>query len=158
MCLKKSSKINRMNLLGIPILVFLMSFLSIKLHAQSLYTYVDPFIGSAGDGHIFVGPSCPFGMVKPGPDCNVHSNSGYDADTTSTVFGFSQVHVSGTGGGPKYGNISMMPFQGNFNSIYQESSRSNEKASCGYYTVTLKKWNIKVPKQILHLENRPQNS
>ena len=34
------------------------------------------------------------------------------------VDGFSQVHVSGTGGGPKYGNISVMPFTGALESIY----------------------------------------
>ena len=97
-----------------------------------------------GEGHIFVGPSCPFGMVKPGPDCSVDKNSGYDPDTLVTVLGFSQTHVSGTGGGPKYGNISVMPFAGEFNSIYQESLRSDERTSVGYYSVNLKKWHIQV--------------
>lgn len=128
---------------SVPLFLFII-FITVDLHSQDLYKYIDPFIGSSGGGHIFVGPSCPFGMVKPGPDCNVHSNSGYDADTTKTVLGFSQVHVSGTGGGPKYGNISVMPFEGSFNSIDQESLRSNEVARCGYYSVNLKKWNIKV--------------
>jgi predicted alpha-1,2-mannosidase len=119
------------------------SFWNGNLSAQSLYTYIDPFIGSQGKGNVFVGPSCPYGMAKPGPDCSVGSNSGYVTDTLATVFGFSQVHVSGTGGGPKYGNISVMPFAGEFNSIYQESLRSEEKTSAGYYGVNLKKWNIK---------------
>ncbi len=140
--MRKDSTIKN-NLRRILFFLFMIFFFA-NLHSQNLYKYIDPFIGSSGGGHIFVGPSCPFGMVKPGPDCNIGSNSGYDADTTKTVFGFSQTHVSGTGGGPKYGNISIMPFEGNFNSIYQESLRSNEVARCGYYSVDLKKWNIKV--------------
>ncbi len=143
------------------IIFMFISFTS--LNAQPLYSYIDPFIGSEGSGHIFVGPSCPFGMVKPGPDCDLGSNSGYSADTNRTVFGFSQVHVSGTGGGPKYGNISVMPFEGDFNSIYQESLRSDETARAGYYSVMLKKWNIKVEltasdRVAFHRYSFPENS
>ena len=60
------------------------------------YKLVDPLIGSSGDGNVFIGPSCPFGMVKPGPDCNKAANSGYSPDTMKTVYGFSQVPVSYT--------------------------------------------------------------
>ncbi|HTY11694.1 MAG TPA: GH92 family glycosyl hydrolase [Bacteroidota bacterium] len=112
--------------------------------AQTLTTYVDPFIGSEGEGHVFVGPSCPFGMVKPGPDCDLNANSGYVSDTLRPIFGFSQVHVSGTGGGPKYGNISVMPFNGDLDSLSQESPRTEETAHAGYYGVRLKRWNINV--------------
>jgi predicted alpha-1,2-mannosidase len=114
-----------------------------KSSAQSKYQYIDPLIGSEGKGNVFVGPSCPFGMVKPGPDCSKGSNSGHVADTLQPVYGFSQIHVSGTGGGPKYGNILTMPFSGDFESIKQESLRENEIAEAGYYSVMLKKWNIK---------------
>ena len=110
--------------------------------AQPLHSYIDPFIGSEGKGNIFVGPSCPFGMVKPGPDCSKASNSGYVPDTTQTIYGFSQIHVSGTGGGPKYGNISVMPFSSDMETINQESLRKNETTKVGYYSVLLKKWNI----------------
>ena len=34
-----------------------------------LTDYVDPRIGSEGLGRVFIGPSCPYGMVKPSPDC-----------------------------------------------------------------------------------------
>ena len=113
-------------------------------NAQSQYhQYVDPLIGSEGDGHIFIGPSCPYGMVKPGPDNLKTSNSGYTPDADKAIYGFSQVHVSGTGGGPKYGNISVMPFSGDTTSIQQESLRSNEVVKAGYYSVQLNKWNIK---------------
>lgn len=68
-------------------------------------------IGSEGLGRVFIGPSCPFGMVKPGPDCTANPNSGWLPEPTP-VTGFAPVHVSGTGGGPKYGNILLMPFSG----------------------------------------------
>ena len=82
-------------------------------------------------------------MVKPGPDCDLGANSGYVSDLSKSVLGFSQVHVSGTGGGPKYGNISVMPFTGNFVSPDLRSLRSDETARAGYYSVELKEWNIK---------------
>lgn len=114
----------------------------ILLQAQ-YHQFVDPLIGSEGDGNVFIGPSCPFGMVKPGPDCSVNSNSGYSPDLSKPIYGFSQVHVSGTGGGPKYGNVSVIPFSGDFESINQESLRDEEKAESGYYSVLLRKWGIK---------------
>lgn len=111
---------------------------------QANGTYVDPMIGSQGLGHIFVGPSLPFGMVKPGPDCgDGGSNSGYKPDMAEPVIGFSQVHISGTGGGPKYGNIQLMPFSGNEDVIDQRSPRDQETAKLNYYSVLLKKYQIK---------------
>ena len=73
------------------------------LSAQTNYhRFIDPFVGSEGPGNVFVGPSTPFGMAKPGPDVHLRANSGYNADLNLPLLGFSQVHVSGTGGGPKY--------------------------------------------------------
>src|SRR5476651_1314160 len=133
--------------LKLIILAFmLVPLLFTKVIAQQAYgKYVDPMIGSQGLGHIFVGPSCPFGMVKPGPDCgDGGSNSGYKPDMAEPVIGFSQVHVSGTGGGAKYGNIQLMPFAGDADIIDQRSLRTNEKAGLGYYNVLLKKHQIQV--------------
>lgn len=42
-----------------------------------LTNYVDPHIGSEGLGRVFIGPSCPYGMVKPSPDCTPRPNSGW---------------------------------------------------------------------------------
>jgi predicted alpha-1,2-mannosidase len=131
-----------MNIKQIGISFIILLQLSSNTFAQ-YYNFVDPLIGSSGDGNVFIGPSCPFGMVKPGPDCNKAANSGYSPDIARTIYGFSQVHVSGTGGGPKYGNVSVMPFAGDFESVQQESLRENETAHLGYYSVFLKKWNIK---------------
>lgn len=108
------------------------------------HKFVNPLIGSEGLGNVFIGPSAPFGMIKPGPDNDVHANSGYSSATTKEIYGFSQVHVSGTGGGPKYGNISVMPFSSEETTvaINQTSLRSDEQVKLGYYSVMLDKWNI----------------
>lgn len=110
---------------------------------RTAISYVDPFIGTESDGNVFPGASLPFGMVKLGPDCGDRTrNQGYAAD--GAIQGFSHVHVSGTGGGPKYGNLLVMPFSGTSQRTDFSSARSNETASPGYYGVTLKEGNIRV--------------
>ncbi|MGQ1889206.1 GH92 family glycosyl hydrolase [Thermophagus sp. OGC60D27] len=123
------------------LLIFL--FFLMPIQAQ-YYKFVDPLIGSEGLGNVFIGPSAPYGMIKPGPDNDVKSNSGYSADPNKEIYGFSQVHVSGTGGGPKYGNISVMPFLSEDGSITLEptSHRNEEQVELGYYSVNLSRWNI----------------
>lgn len=100
-------------------------------------SYVDPKIGSEGLGRVFIGPSTPFGMVKPSPDCTADPNSGW-LPMPEQVNGFAQVHVSGTGGGPKYGNILIQPFTGSLNSIDHIDYRENETVELGYYSTTYK--------------------
>ena len=118
-------------------------FFFANIFAQSnVHTYVDPMIGSEGDGRVFIGPSCPFGMVKPSPDCTTSPNSGW-LPMPKEVTGFSQVHVSGTGGGPKYGNIQIMPFSGDLNKIDQTSFRQEENVKLGYYETVFKDNQIK---------------
>ena len=71
---------------------------------DDICSHVDPFIGTDGGGNVVPGPCLPFGMVKLSPDCDLDfSNSGYVSGRP--IVGFSHTHVSGTGGGPKYGNI-----------------------------------------------------
>ncbi|APZ47331.1 alpha-mannosidase [Polaribacter reichenbachii] len=113
------------------------------INAQEvLHKYIDPMIGSEGTGRVFIGPSCPYGMVKPSPDCTVSPNSGW-LPMPKEVTGFSQVHVSGTGGGPKYGNIQVMPFSGTLDKIDQTSFRAEENVKLGYYETVFKENNIK---------------
>ncbi len=101
---------------------------------RPLSQYVDPMIGSEGLGRVFVGPSCPFGMAKPSPDCTVNSNSGW-LPMPAPVNGFAQVHVSGTGGGPKYGNILVQPFGGDSTATTEHlAQRQSETAALGYYS------------------------
>jgi predicted alpha-1,2-mannosidase len=108
-------------------------FFKIAINAQyKAHTFVDPMIGSEGIGRVFIGPSCPYGMVKPSPDCTVNPNSGW-LPLPKEVTGFSQVHVSGTGGGPKYGNIQIMPFSGSLDKLDQTSFRAEENVKLGYY-------------------------
>ena len=101
----------------------------------ALGTYVDPRIGSEGLGRVVVGPSCPFGMVKPSPDCTVKPNSGW-LPMPAPVNGFSQTHVSGTGGGPKYGNVLIQPFCSGMDRISHPTLRRDEDISLAYYGTT----------------------
>lgn len=124
--------------------IILFSWLFCFAMQSQNYQYVDPLIGSEGLGNVFIGPSTPYGMVKPGPDNDVGANSGYSADPNKEIFGFSQLHVSGTGGGPKYGNISVLPFSSDINALStdQASPRSDEQVRLGYYSVMLDRWHI----------------
>ena len=92
---------------GVVGVFLLLLALTSPLYAQH-WQHVDPRIGSVGVGRTFPGPCMPFGMVKPGPDCGVLPNAGW-ALMPEAVTGFSQTHVSGTGGGQKYGNVLIQP-------------------------------------------------
>ncbi len=100
-------------------------------------SYVDPAIGSEGLGRVYIGPATPFGMVRPGPDCTPGPNSGW-LPMPERVDGFAQTHVSGTGGGPKYGNILIQPFIGDFSSTSHYARRDSETIQLGYYATTYK--------------------
>ena len=102
------------------------------LIAQDFSRYVDPRIGSEGLGRTFPGPCMPYGMAKPGPDAVSMPNAGW-APMPEPVKGFSQMHVSGTGGGQKYGNILIQPFL-EAGEIIQK--RVDEKIALGYYACT----------------------
>ena len=120
-------------------------FLSGLCSAQEkdLSGYVDPRIGSEGLGRVFIGPSYPFGMVKPSPDCTHRPNSGW-LPMPEQINGFAQTHVSGTGGGPKYGNILIMPFCGELNRTSAIDHRKYEDIKLGYYATELENSGIKV--------------
>lgn len=117
--------------------------------------YVDPYIGTGGHGHVFMGVNMPFGAVQVGPT-NFYQEwdwcSGYHYSDT-TIVGFSQTHLSGTGIGDM-GDIALMPVTGevpmnargkrgdystNFHSFY---SHTNEEARIGYYRVLLDRYNV----------------
>ena len=104
---------------------------------------VYPMLGCGGSGSTVPGPAVPFGMIKPSPDCGDNaSNSGWQGN--GNVNGFSQTHVSGTGGGAKYGNILVMPVLGELSLKDFSSPRENESAQTGYYRVDLKRYGIGV--------------
>ena len=95
-----------------------------NLLAQRLISYVDPYIGSGGHGHVFVGASVPFGAVQLGPE-NIFSGwdwcSGYNY-TDSIITGFSHTHLSGTGI-PDLGDVLIMPYTGEVR--WNKGSRKN---------------------------------
>lgn len=115
---------------------------------------VNPRIGSAGHGHIFVGANVPWGMVNVGPVQPYHGwdwCSGYHASGDS-ITGFSHTHLSGTGCSD-LGDITLMPIYGFartkpsradfINDIASRYSHEHEVAEPGYYSVLLKKWGIR---------------
>lgn len=114
--------------------------LATALNAQ-VASHVDPFLGIDGGGNTIPGPSLPFGMIKPGPDVGAnYANAGWEA--TGEIHGFSQTHVSGTGGGPKYGNILVQPTVGAPAAEDTGSARADERGAIGYYRVTLQRYGV----------------
>lgn len=107
--------------------------LTINVSAENLTDYIDPRIGSEGLGRVFIGPCTPFGMVRPSPDCTPSPNSGW-LPMPERVDGFAQVHVSGTGGGPKYGNILLQPFSGPLDHTDIFAFRDSETILPAYYS------------------------
>lgn len=126
--------------------------------------WVDPFIGTGGDGHTFPGSVTPFGMVQLSPDTDevfrgidpqpeIYKRcAGYHYDDTSIV-GFSHTHFSGTGHSD-LGDLLIMPMTGEVHTQagdrehpetgYRSSfSHDRESASPGYYSVDLLDYNIK---------------
>lgn len=106
------------------------------MEINSFIKYVDPFIGVDDPGRCLCGPYLPNGIVRLGPDTAYpQQSSGYDSNRP--IIHFSHTHVSGTGGGGRYGNISIMPFCGIPGFTLTPSQKVDEAASCGYYSVTL---------------------
>ena len=114
----------------------LISLICLPIWAQNT-AFVDPRIGSEGLGRVFIGPSCPYGMVKPSPDCTANNNSGW-APMPEQVNGFGQIHVSGTGGGCKYGNVLIQPFSGELNGTSHIDYREFEDIQLGFYRTKYK--------------------
>jgi putative alpha-1,2-mannosidase len=78
--------------------------------APSLSQWVDPFVGADNGGATVPGAAVPFGFVELSPDTTHHDTSGYAS--SGAIIGFSQTHVSGTGGNSKYGNFRVTPVAG----------------------------------------------
>ena len=76
-------------------------------------SYVNNYTGTDGPGNTFPGATVPFGMVQISPDTrweNWDGSSGYHY-SDSTIMGFSQTHLSGTGA-PEYCDVLLMPTNG----------------------------------------------
>lgn len=104
---------------------------------------VDPFIGTGGYGQTTPAATYPFGMVQPGPDTGLggwERCSGYQYGD-GQIECFSQTHLSGTGC-VDFSDVGFMPFAGDIDAAHAKGykasfDKANEKASPGYYSVTL---------------------
>ena len=86
----------------------ILAMVALSAVGEDFAKWVDPFVGTVGDGNCFPGACRPFGMVQPSPDTgeNVHCG-GYKFDD-KTIRGFSQTHLNGTGR-PAMGDVSILP-------------------------------------------------
>jgi predicted alpha-1,2-mannosidase len=118
-----------------------------RAQAKDYTQYADPMVGTGGHGHTFPGAVLPFGMVQLSPDTRL---SGWDGCSgyhysDRIIYGFSHTHLSGTGCSDD-GDVMLMPGCGkpqfNHNKYASSFSHANEKASPGYYSVRLDKYNI----------------
>ena len=118
-----------------------------------LITYVNPFIGTGGNGHTYPGATMPFGMMQLSPDTRLDGwdgCSGYHY-SDDEIYGFSHTHLSGTGVSD-YGDILLMPTNKQvFNNgadgkegYKSKFSHENEIAEPGFYKVHLDDTNIDV--------------
>jgi predicted alpha-1,2-mannosidase len=126
---------------------------------SSPLSMVDPFIGTGPDGHTFPGATVPFGMVQLSPDTQIRSfkqsykwAAGYRYED-STILGFSHTHFSGAGHSD-LGDVLLQPISGDVRlepgdidkpeSGYRSRfSHDSEKATPGYYAVTLLDYNVR---------------
>jgi predicted alpha-1,2-mannosidase len=122
--------------------------------------FVDPFIGTGGEGHTYPGATVPFGMVQLSPDTDIRPfkqsfpwAAGYRY-SDSTILGFSHTHFSGTGHSDM-GDVLLVPTVGplqlepgpadNPDAGYRSRfSHERESASPGFYSVYLSDPKIQV--------------
>lgn len=132
--------------------------------------YVNVFAGTGGHGHVFPGPTMPFGVVQLSPDTGYRDwdwCSGYHYDD-NVLIGFSHTHLSGTGAGdlldlllvPRTGEVVLnrgkdpearKSPEGTYRSRF---SHNNEKAEPGYYSVLTEAANGKTIKTELTATER----
>ena len=118
----------------------LIAFLTVGVGAwaQNLTQYVDPYIGTGGHGHVFLGANVPYGLVQVGPTQYKRGwdwCSGYHY-SDSVIIGFGQMHLSGTGIGD-LGDIALLPTTDATQRDVMFSHKG-EHARPGYYSVMLK--------------------
>jgi len=121
-----------------------------------LVDFINPMIGTHGEGNTFPGATAPFGMIQLSPDTENflwETASGYEYSDKS-IMGFSLTHFNGTGI-PDLGDFLFIPAVGTpkfipgskafpdsgYRSVYDHK---DESASAGYYSVKLKNSGVKV--------------
>ena len=135
-----------------PTLLLLFSLCSYS--SNGILKYVNPFVGTTNFGTTNPGAVCPNGLMSVAP-FNVmgSADNKYDKDarwwstpydyTNSYFTGFSHVNLSGVGC-PDLGSLLLMPTTGELDVDFHNygSKYKNEKASPGYYSTFLTKYNI----------------
>jgi predicted alpha-1,2-mannosidase len=104
-------------------------------HSTPLCDLVDAFHAVDGGGNCLPGPHLPLGIVRLGPDTINHNTNGYASH--EDIAGFSHLHVSGTGGRGRYGNVLVVPLRQAPDSRLRGFLKENERAEPGYYAVDL---------------------
>ena len=111
-------------------------------HGGKYTDYVNPWIGTGGHGHVFLGANVPFGFVQLGP---TEHNQGWDwcsgyHISDSVLVGFGHTHLSGTGIGD-LGDIGFLPVAHCCNTE-TKFSHANETVRPGYYAIRLQEPNV----------------
>ena len=135
-------------------LTLLLLFSLCSYSSNGILKYVNPFVGTTNFGTTNPGAVCPNGLMSVAP-FNVmgSADNKYDKDarwwstpydyTNSYFTGFSHVNLSGVGC-PDLGSLLLMPTTGELDVDFHNygSKYKNEKASPGYYSTFLTKYNI----------------
>jgi predicted alpha-1,2-mannosidase len=149
-----------------PLLLALLTLPALALGAPpheasgpAAYAAADPFIGTAGAGHMFPGALVPFGMIQLSPDTQILPRekaygwaAGYRYED-HTIVGFSHTHFSGTGHSD-LGDVLLMPIAGAVRLERGEPDRPGsgyssrfshhgEIAQPGYYAVNLDDYGVR---------------
>ncbi|OIP29581.1 MAG: hypothetical protein AUK47_27165 [Deltaproteobacteria bacterium CG2_30_63_29] len=109
---------------------------------RQLTPYVDPMIGTLGQGNVIPGALLPHGMVRVSPDTSSETGSidSYKYDDTQ-LEGFTHLNLEGPGGSANgYSQILFMPYSGVLPAdldVRQTFSHDTEHAEPGYYSVEL---------------------
>ena len=110
----------------------------------NLTQYVNPYIGTGGHGHVFLGANVPFGLVQLGPQQPKQGwdwCSGYHY-SDSKLYGIGHMHLSGTGIG-ELGDVSFLPVCCEKQKL-THFRHENEQVRPGYYSVYLHESGIRV--------------
>ncbi|MDX9919839.1 MAG: GH92 family glycosyl hydrolase [Paludibacter sp.] len=146
-------KFRNFSLFSVLVFLLLCSF-NVESNTK-LNKFVDPYIGTGGHGHSFLGVTTPFGAVQIGPN---NFNKGWDwcsgyHHSDSVLIGFSHLHLNGTGC-TEGGDLLFMPYTGElqtqpgsqnnpsdgYASYY---SHDNEEVSSAYYSLLLEDYQVK---------------
>ena len=152
----KKSVVFKSILLSMVAVAFINSAIHASPATNGKSQYINPLIGTKGEGNVYPGPSAPFGMIQISPDTDKvlwATASGYEY-SDPTILGFSLTHLSGTGI-PDLGDFLFIPQVGepkltsgekdNPEEGYQSTySHDTEVASAGYYKVKLDKPGVTV--------------